>query len=121
MGTPATSQPNRYYRVRAALEALMAKRWLLPVVIVLGFALSLALLVGAGLFLRSLFNVSRAELGLKVDNVVTFGVSPELNGYTPVRSGRMLRLGEFTSPERAAHLARRLAAIGHRAEVVALY
>jgi putative ABC transport system permease protein len=49
-------------------------------------ALSMALLVAAGLFIRSLNNVSRVDLGVKVDNMVTFGVSPELNGYTPQRS-----------------------------------
>lgn len=49
-------------------------------------AISMALLVSAGLFTRSLFNVSRVDLGVKVDNVVTFGVSPELNGYTAERS-----------------------------------
>ena len=30
----------------------------------------------AGLFVKSLMNVSRVDLGLKIDNVVTFGVSP---------------------------------------------
>lgn len=49
-------------------------------------ALSMALLISAGLFLRSLSNVSRVELGVKADDVVTFGISPELNGYDPVRS-----------------------------------
>jgi predicted permease len=49
-------------------------------------ALSMALLVAAGLFTRSLLNVSRVDLGVQVDNVVTFGISPELNGYTPERS-----------------------------------
>jgi predicted permease len=49
-------------------------------------ALSMALLVSAGLFIRSLSNVSRVNLGVSVDNMVTFGVSPELNGYTPERS-----------------------------------
>ena len=49
-------------------------------------ALSMALLVSAGLFIRSLSNVSRVNLGVNVDNMVTFGVSPELNGYTPERS-----------------------------------
>src|SRR5450759_1412934 len=34
--------------------------------------LSMLLLVCAGLFLRSLFNVSRVELGVKVENVTTF-------------------------------------------------
>ena len=44
-------------------------------------ALSMALLILAGLFTKSLFNVSRADLGLKGDDVVTFRVSPGLNGY----------------------------------------
>lgn len=49
-------------------------------------ALSMALLVGAGLFIKSLVNVSRVDLGLRTENVVTFGVSPILNGYEPERS-----------------------------------
>jgi predicted permease len=48
--------------------------------------LSMALLISAGLFIRSLMNVSRVDLGLKVDHVLTFGISPELNGYTHDRS-----------------------------------
>ena len=44
------------------------------------------LLVGAGLFTRSLLNVTRVDLGLKVDNLVTFAVSPELNAYSHERS-----------------------------------
>jgi predicted permease len=49
-------------------------------------ALSMMLLVSAGLFTKSLFNVSRVELGVKIDNMILFGISPELNGYTPERS-----------------------------------
>ncbi|MGD2070056.1 MAG: ABC transporter permease [Gemmatimonadota bacterium] len=50
-------------------------------------ALSLALLAAAGLFLESLRNVSRVELGIRTDHMVTFAVSPVLNGYEPeVRS-----------------------------------
>ena len=52
-------------------------------------ALSLALLVSAGLFIKSLINVSRIDLGLKVDNVITFSISPALNGYTPQRSSQL--------------------------------
>jgi predicted permease len=44
-------------------------------------ALSMMLLVCAGLFIRSLYNVSRVDLGLELDNVITFRISPELNGY----------------------------------------
>jgi predicted permease len=39
-------------------------------------ALSMALLASAGLFIKSLRNVSRTELGVQIDNVVTFGLSP---------------------------------------------
>ena len=49
-------------------------------------AISMTLLIAAGLFVKSLAKVSRVELGLKADNIVTFGVSPELNAYTPARS-----------------------------------
>jgi predicted permease len=49
-------------------------------------ALSMLLLVAAGLFVRSLVNVSRVDLGVRTDNLITFGISPELNGYTPERS-----------------------------------
>jgi predicted permease len=49
-------------------------------------ALSMALLICAGLFVRSLMNVSRVNLGLRTENVVTFSLSPERNGYTRERS-----------------------------------
>ncbi|PYQ75265.1 MAG: multidrug ABC transporter substrate-binding protein [Acidobacteria bacterium] len=52
-------------------------------------ALSMALLVSAGLFTKSLMNVSRVDLGVKVDNVIMFGLSPELNGYTPARTKQL--------------------------------
>ncbi|MCC7415603.1 MAG: ABC transporter permease [Acidobacteria bacterium] len=52
-------------------------------------AMSMALLVGAGLFTRSLVNVSRVNLGLDPDHVITFGVSPVLNGYAPERSRQL--------------------------------
>ena len=46
-------------------------------------ALAMMLLVSAGLFTKSLVNVARASLGLNPEQVVTFGVSPQLNGYKP--------------------------------------
>ena len=52
-------------------------------------ALSMTLLACAGLFTRSLLNVSRVDLGIKVDNVVTFGISPELNAYKSERSRQL--------------------------------
>jgi predicted permease len=49
-------------------------------------AMSMALLVPAGLFAKSLLNVSRVDLGLKADHLVTFGLAPELNGYNTERT-----------------------------------
>lgn len=49
-------------------------------------ALSMALLASAGLFTKSLFNVSRVDLGIEIDHLVTFSVSPELNGYSSEKS-----------------------------------
>ena len=48
--------------------------------------LSMTLLVAAGLFIKSLANVSRVDLGLATENVVMFELSPVLNGYQPDRS-----------------------------------
>jgi len=52
-------------------------------------ALSMALLVAAGLFTKSLLNVGRVDLGLEAGNVVTFSVAPELNGYKPEQSRQL--------------------------------
>ena len=49
-------------------------------------ALSMALLISAGLFIKSLRNVSRVELGINVDNMITFRISPGLNGYDTTRT-----------------------------------
>jgi len=49
-------------------------------------ALSTMLLILAGLFTKSLMNISRVELGIETERLVTFGLSPDRNGYTPERS-----------------------------------
>ena len=48
--------------------------------------LAMTLLIMASLFVKSLANVSRQELGIRTENMVTFGVSPILNGYTRPRA-----------------------------------
>ena len=49
--------------------------------VVAQIALSLLLLISAGLFLKSLITVSRVELGIRTDNIIGFGLSPELSKY----------------------------------------
>jgi putative ABC transport system permease protein len=49
-------------------------------------ALAMALLMSAGLFLKSLWKVKRVDLGVRVENLVTFSVTPEQSGYDSVRT-----------------------------------
>ncbi|MBK6306363.1 MAG: ABC transporter permease [Gemmatimonadetes bacterium] len=49
-------------------------------------ALSMSLLIAAGLFIRSLDNISKVDLGVKIDHVATFIISPRRSGYEPARS-----------------------------------
>jgi putative ABC transport system permease protein len=48
--------------------------------------LTTVLLVGAGLFARSLNNLSRLDLGLRADQLIEFSIEPQLNGYSPERT-----------------------------------
>lgn len=52
-------------------------------------AMSMALLVPAGLFAKSLFNITRVDLGLKADHMIVYGLSPELNGYNTERTRQL--------------------------------
>jgi predicted permease len=45
--------------------------------------LSLILLVGSSLFLRSLQNASSIDLGMRPENVLLLGVDPKLHNYSP--------------------------------------
>jgi predicted permease len=49
-------------------------------------ALSFLLLFGAGLFVRSLQNLRTTETGVTLDNLVSFQLSPDLNGYDNARA-----------------------------------
>jgi predicted permease len=49
-------------------------------------SLSLLLLISAGLFLKSLVKVLRVDLGIRTENLITFGLSPALNQYSPERT-----------------------------------
>lgn len=56
-------------------------------------ALSLLLLAGAGLFVRSLANLRGLNPGFKPENVTSFSVDPSLNAYAPER--RVALLGQL--------------------------
>ena len=60
------------------------------VLVVAQVALSLVLLVGSSLFLRSLRNASSIDLGLRPENVLLMGVDPKLHNYTPDKTRQFL-------------------------------
>src|SRR4051794_10410477 len=50
-------------------------------------ALSMGLLIMSALFLKSLMNVSRVDLGITVDQIATFQIVPRRTGYDSTQSG----------------------------------
>jgi predicted permease len=54
-------------------------------------ALSLLLLIGAGLFVRSLHNLLTLDVGFKTENLIAFSIDPRLNGYTAVRTKELYK------------------------------
>lgn len=52
-------------------------------------ALSVVVLIGAGLFLQTLENLRSVEVGFDTQNLVVFSVVPRLNGYDAVQVGRL--------------------------------
>jgi predicted permease len=53
--------------------------------IVAQVALSLMLLVGAGLFIRTLYNLQRVDLGFNQENLLVFRLQPQQGGYKDER------------------------------------
>ena len=74
-GTTARSGSLRFRRVSVAMQ----------------IGLSLTLLVGAGLFVRTLHNLRSLNAGFTTDHLVTFGIDPRMAGYEPVRTFALYR------------------------------
>ena len=68
-------------------EVLRFRQWLVTAQV----ALTLVLLIAAGLFVGSLRSLGRVDLGLKPDHVIGFSIAPELNGYEPARTLSLAR------------------------------
>jgi predicted permease len=49
-------------------------------------AVSLLLLLGAGLFIRTLSNLTTVDLGIKTDHLITFEIDPSRSGYDSPRT-----------------------------------
>jgi predicted permease len=59
--------------------------------LVVQVAISLVLLVGAGLFLRTLNNLRHVDVGFNPQNLLLFRVNPQLNRYDAQRMGTLYR------------------------------
>ena len=57
--------------------------------IAMQIAVSVPLVVGSALFLRTIHNLSRVELGFEPKNLIVFRLDPTLNAYTEDRSRRL--------------------------------
>ena len=54
-------------------------------------ALSLLLLIGAGLFARSLYNLMATSPGMQTENVLSFAMDPSLAGYSDQKSRQLFQ------------------------------
>jgi len=52
-------------------------------VVCLQIGLSILLLIGAGLFVRTMQNLRHVDVGFSTTHLVTFGINPKLSGYAP--------------------------------------
>jgi predicted permease len=65
--------------------------WLSRGLLVIQVALSLVLIIGAGLFLRTIQNLRSVDVGFNTHNLLMFSVSPGLNRYDADRSKQLYR------------------------------
>jgi len=68
-----------------------ARNSLSKALVVAQVALSLVLLIVAGLFTRTLRNLQSLETGFNHENLVTFGLNPRLNNYPPAQIAQLFR------------------------------
>jgi predicted permease len=68
-----------------------SRSWLSKSLVVAQVTMSLVLLVGAGLFLRTLVNLERVETGFNANNLLLFSVDPDLIGYKDERLASLYR------------------------------
>jgi len=85
----ATAAPARALAGHAGGVGRRGTGRLRAVLVTVQIGFSMALLVLAGLFVQSLANIARADLGMNLDALVAFTVEPELNGYDRARNAAL--------------------------------
>ena len=68
-----------------------SRSWASKILLAVQVAISLVLLVGAGLFLRTLTNLRHVDVGFNPQNLLLFRVNPQLNRYEEKRTLALYR------------------------------
>ncbi len=82
--------------VNAALKetgrgVIGSRSWASKILLAVQVAISLVLLVGAGLFLRTLTNLRHVDIGFNPQNLLLFRVNPQLNRYDEKKIATLYR------------------------------
>ncbi len=109
----AALKANRGPASGPAAHARLLRQWL----VVFQVAVSLLLLISAGLFVRTLRNLRHTSPGFDPHNLLLFAVNPSLNGYDGKRlssllSGLQTRISSLPGVESASYAADNLIGLG---------
>ncbi len=72
-------------------SVVSTRTWLSRALLVAQVAISVVLLVGAGLFLRTVHNLRQVDVGFNTSNLLMFRVNPQLNGYSAEKTAQLYR------------------------------
>ena len=70
-------------------SVVASRTWLSKVLLITQVAVSVMLLIGAGLFVRTLQNLQSVDVGFNASNILMFRVNPALNRYSPERTTQL--------------------------------
>jgi len=79
-------RPNVIDALKQQATTITGGAYLRRATVATQIGVSLLLLVGAGLFVRTLHNLENADIGFPTDHLVTFTVDPGLSGYNASRA-----------------------------------
>ena len=70
-------------------SVVASRTWLSKALLVTQVAISIVLLIGAGLFVRTLQNLRSVDIGFNATSILMFRVNPALNRYSPERTTQL--------------------------------
>lgn len=70
-------------------SSAISRSWLSKSLVVVQVSVSVLLLIGAGLLVKTLRNLKNADIGFNANNVLLFGVDPSLIGYREEQLARL--------------------------------